>query len=74
MNELEPRYTTEEVAEHYRVKPSTVQRWVREKRITAINLGGNRLGPYVFRPTDLEEFEQRSERKREAEQESEVSA
>lgn len=62
MIELEPKYTTEEVAEHYRVKPGTVQHWVREKRITAINLGGNRLGPYVFRRSDLEAFEQSAEK------------
>lgn len=61
MMELEVRYTTEEVAKHYRVKPATVQRWVREKRITALNLGGNRLGPYVFRPADLDEFEQEAQ-------------
>ena len=52
-----PVYTSEEVAEHYRVKVTTVQRWVREARITALNLGGSRSGPYVFRSADLEAFE-----------------
>ncbi len=57
MNELEPRYTTEQVADRYCVTLRTVQRWVREGRLTALNLGGGRLGPYVFRPGDLAEFE-----------------
>lgn len=56
----EPTYTTEEVAKHYHVKPITVQRWVREGKITALNLGGRRLGPYVFRPVDIAEFERRA--------------
>lgn len=67
MIDLEPKYTTEEVAEHYHVKPGTVQRWVREKRITAINLGGNRLGPYVFRLSDLKTFEHLFEKRAEGE-------
>ena len=37
-----------------------VQRWVREGKLTCLNLGGNRFGPYVYRPTDLEEFEQKA--------------
>lgn len=57
MDILEPRYTTEQVAERYCVKVTTVQRWVREGRITVLNLGGGRFGPYVFRPEDLEAFE-----------------
>lgn len=61
--ELEPRYPLEQVAERYCVRPTTVQRWVREGRITALNLGGARLGPYVFRPVDLEEFERTAERR-----------
>lgn len=56
--EFEERtYTTEEVAKRYHVKPLTVQRWVRDGRITALNLGGRRNGPYVFRRQDLSEFE-----------------
>lgn len=61
MNIEEKTYTAEEVARHYRVATVTVQRWVRSKRLTAINLGGNRLGPYLFRVSDLERFEQASE-------------
>ena len=57
MENLEPRFTTEEVANRYGVKITTVHRWVREGRLTALNLGGNRYGPYVYRPSDLEEFE-----------------
>lgn len=74
MSGLDPRYTTVEVAEHFRVKPDTVHRWVREKRITAINLGGNRRGPYLFRPSDVEEFERNAEQKRAAEVEEEATA
>lgn len=55
------RFTTEEVAEIYRCTKETVTRWVRAGRLTAINLGGNRNGPYVFRKEDLEAFEQLSE-------------
>lgn len=57
MDIKEPTYTTEEVAKHYRVKPGTVNRWVRDGRINGLNLGGNRLGPYVFRKSDLTKFE-----------------
>lgn len=57
MNFEERTYTTEEVAKRYHVKPLTVQRWVRDGRITALNLGGRRNGPYVFRPADLRDFE-----------------
>lgn len=53
----EKTYTTEEVAKRYRVQPLTVQRWVRDGRITALNLGGRRNGPYVFRLGDLKDFE-----------------
>lgn len=57
MNFNEPVYTTEEVAKRYRVAVGTVQNWVRYGRVTAINLGGKRSGPYVFRLSDLVEFE-----------------
>ena len=56
----ETTYTAEEVAKHYRVKPETVQRWVRIGRLSGLNLGGNRLGPYLFRLSDLEDFEEKS--------------
>ena len=46
----------------YRCSPVTVARWVKAGRLTAINLGGNRYGPYVFRKEDLEAFERKSEK------------
>lgn len=57
MNFNEPVYTTEEVAKRYRVKVDTVQRWVRTGRLTALNLGGTRRGPFGIRLSDLVEFE-----------------
>lgn len=57
MNFNEPVYTTEEVAKRYRVKVETVQRWVRSGRMTALNLGGARGGPFVIRLGDLVAFE-----------------
>lgn len=59
---MERRYTTAEVAKMYQCSPITVTRWVRGGRLTAINLGGNRYGPYVFRKEDLEAFERKSEK------------
>lgn len=52
-------YTPEQVAKIYHRSVATVNRWVRQGRITAINTGGNRKGPYVFRPEDLEEYNRR---------------
>lgn len=60
MEGLERRYTTAEVAKMYQCSPITVARWVRTGRLTAINLGGNRNGPYVFRQEDIDAFEQKS--------------
>lgn len=60
MEGLERRYTTVEVAKMYQCSPITVARWVRIGRLTAINLGGNRNGPYVFRQEDIDAFEQKS--------------
>ena len=57
MNFNEPVYTTEEVAKRYRVTPDTVQRWVRNGRMSALNLGGARGGPFAIRLSDLVEFE-----------------
>ena len=57
MNFNEPVYTTEEVAKRYRVKISTVQSWVRNGRMTALNLGGAHNGPFAFRLADLVDFE-----------------
>lgn len=61
MEGLERRYTTEEVAKMYHCSVITVGRWVRAGRLTAINLGGNRNGPYVFRKEDIDAFERSSE-------------
>ena len=61
MEKLEPRYTIEEVSERYHRSQTTIQRWVRNGRLRALNLGGGRQGPYVFRPSDLEEFELKSQ-------------
>lgn len=61
MEALDRRFTTEEVAKMYHCTPTTVSRWVRGGRLTAINLGGNRSGPYVFRKKDLMAFERASE-------------
>lgn len=61
MNFDEPIYTTEEVAKRYRVTADTVQRWVRTGRLTALNLGGARGGPFGIRLSDLEEFERSAE-------------
>ena len=58
---LEPLYTIEEVAGRLRCNKKTIGRWLKSGRITAINLGGNRNGPYRFRPSDIERFERSSE-------------
>ena len=55
----EPVYSVEAVANRYHVAINTVRQWVRDGRATALNLGGTRFGPYVFRQSDLDEFEQR---------------
>ena len=52
-------YTPEQVARIYHRSVDTVNRWVREGRLTAINTGGKRKGPYVFRPEDLEAYNRR---------------
>lgn len=59
MKELEQLYTPEEVARRYRRTAVTINRWVRQGRITAVNTGGGRCGPYVFRREDLDRFEER---------------
>lgn len=55
--ELERRYTSEEVAKRYGVAKTTVQRWVRTGRLSAISLGGGPYGPYWFTKEDLDTFE-----------------
>lgn len=54
---LERRYTTGEVAKRYGVSTTTVQRWVRNGRLSAINLSGGPYGPYCFTIEDLDTFE-----------------
>lgn len=55
---LERRYTTAEVAKRYGVSVATVQRWVRNGRLAAINLSGGVYGPYCFTREDLDAFEE----------------
>ena len=43
--------TTSEVAELFRVDPSTIRRWIDEKRIAAITLPGGRKR---YRRSDIE--------------------
>jgi excisionase family DNA binding protein len=50
---LEKLLTCEQVAERYGVKVITVWEWVREKRLSAVKAGKK----YLFRPVDLEKFE-----------------
>lgn len=44
--------TTSEVAEQFRVHPSTIRRWIEDGRIAAITLPGGRMKR--FRRTDVE--------------------
>ena len=60
MPELEATYTIEQVAKRYHRTTITVARWVNAGRLTAINTGGGRRGPYVFREEDLNDFDRRS--------------
>lgn len=53
---LERRFTVQEVAKRYGVAVSTVQRWVRTGRLSALRLGGA-AGYYWFTREDLEAFE-----------------
>ena len=50
---MEKLLTCEDVAARYSVELTTVWRWVREKRLTAIKTGKM----YSFRLQDLEKFE-----------------
>ena len=64
MEEFERRYTTAEVAKMYQCSPITVTRWIRNGRLTAVNLSGSCKGPYAIRPKDLEAFERNFETNR----------
>ena len=51
-------FTSAEVAKRFRVKETTVQRWIRQGCMSALDLGsGNRTGPYIISEADLKEFE-----------------
>ncbi len=46
-------FTCEEVAERYGVRVTTVWAWIREKKLSALKIGGS----YKVRAQDLERFE-----------------
>lgn len=55
----DPLWTPEEVAKRYRVKETTVRRWIRNGWISALDIScGSRPGPYLFREEDLRAFEE----------------
>lgn len=47
--------TVEEVAKRLQVDPETVRRWVRGRKLGALDLGSKKAG-YRIRPADLETF------------------
>lgn len=56
-------YTPAEVAKRYRVAESTVQRWIRNGWLSALDLGrGERIGPYIISREDMREFEKAGRR------------
>lgn len=50
---LERLYTCKEVAERYKVEVTTVQEWIRQKKLSAIRIGNR----YRIKESDLLEFE-----------------
>ncbi len=52
-------YTAEQVAKRYHREVDTINRWVRNGLITALNPFDARSG-YIFRQEDLEDFEERA--------------
>lgn len=50
---MEKLYTCREVAERYGVKTETVWSWIREHKLSAINIGRG----YRIKESDLSEFE-----------------
>ncbi len=55
---LEVYYTTADVAKHFGLKESTIQRYIRQGRLGAIDHGDpGHPGPYSIRPQDLEDYE-----------------
>jgi len=51
----EYKYTAEDVAEMVNVKPETVRRWCREKKIRHLKLPGAK-GAYRFSQKDIKTF------------------
>jgi excisionase family DNA binding protein len=47
--------TVDEVADHFRVNPETVRRWIRAGALPVLDLGGPRAG-YRIRRADLDAF------------------
>jgi hypothetical protein len=54
---MEAVYTTAEVAERYKVRPATVQRWHQQGRLSGFPLGGNKHGRLRFSQSALDAFE-----------------
>ena len=50
---MEKFYSCEHVAERYGVKVATVWAWIREKKLSAVKIGGG----YRVRESDLDAFE-----------------
>lgn len=59
MDILAQTYTAEQLARRYHRKVDTINRWVRDGLITALNPFDARSG-YIFRQEDLEDFEARA--------------
>lgn len=47
-------YTTDEIAEHYRVERCTIYRWVREGKLNGMKIGR----AFLFSEEDIEAFEE----------------
>jgi len=47
-------FTVEELSKILKVKPATIQGWVREGRLTGLRIGGNRL--LRFTQNDIDRF------------------
>lgn len=56
---MEKFYSCEQVAERYGVKVATVWAWIREKRLSAVKIGGG----YRVRESDLTAFENTDKKK-----------
>ncbi len=55
MKKIEYKYTVEDVAKMVNVKPETVRRWSREKRIKYLKLPGEK-GGYRFSYQNIKDF------------------